>query len=502
MNSLILNREFKLPDDHWYQIAPLGEFVHAGAGVVQIVDAAACALMVQRFEVDTKLPNFAGLLVDFDHFSLDTDKRSEAAGWITALEARLPESSEPRMDTNSHESGSATGGEVGVIRSAGAQANSANGASNGEKNTGGYGLWANIRWSDVGKAAVEGGRYRFLSPVWARKDCEELGENRLRPVRLLNAAVTNDPNLKGMVPLSNRREISTTDGTDTTDRDKASGGGVEPRINTNGHESGNATDGERHVNSLGILPAGISVPGASNGDGDPPSQGLRRDVQDARKVDFESKGEEQIKNGGDEPSASCASRRVNMKKVIEALLNRLGLASDAKEEDVLVAMEKLPSGDDFSALQNSLTEAQGEKDALAKDVESLEQELVNRDLSEFEDVISDSTRSFWTEQLVQNREGARGALGELVAKRSDPPQSRDNGKAGGQAAADSRTRKPLHNRREARPLPRTGAGGDQADAGKETLAVKIRNRAHELCKGEGIAFSVAFQRAERELIED
>jgi hypothetical protein len=191
-----------------------------------------------------------------------------------------------------------------------------------------------------------------------------------------------------------------------------------------------------------------------------------------------------------------------MKKVVEALVNRLGLASDAKEEDVLVAMEKLPSGDDFSALQNSLTEAQGEKDALAKDLESLEQELVNRDLSEFEDVISDATRSFWTEQLVQNREGARGALGELVAQRGDPPQSRDNGKAGGQAANDSRTRKPLHNRREARPVPRNGGGDAQADAGKETLAVKIRNRAHELCKGEGIAFSVAFRRAERELIED
>jgi hypothetical protein len=160
----------------------------------------------------------------------------------------------------------------------------------------------------------------------------------------------------------------------------------------------------------------------------------------------------------------------------------------------------LPSGDDFSALQNSLTEAQGEKDALAKDVESLEQELVNRDLAEFEDVISDATRSFWTEQLIQNREGARGALGELVSQRS---VAGDQGSEVGDRKPEVRSqKKPLHNRREARPLPRTGAGGDQADAGKETLAVKIRNRAHELCKGEGIAFSVAFRRAERELIGD
>ena len=468
MNTLILNRDFRLPEDGWYQVAPVGDFPHSATDVVQVIDAVACVSMVNRFAEEAMDENFAGLLIDFDHFSLDSKNKSEAAGWVTALEARLPENVS-RGDAEGAESG---------------------GQGTDRPTPAGYGLWAQIRWSDLGKAAVEGGRYRFLSPVWARKDCEELGENRLRPVRLLNAAVTNDPNLKGMVPLSNRSgDVSRRDA-EGAEGDMASGGGVEPRINTNGHESGNATDGERHVNSLGILPAGISVPGASNGEGE------------RQKVDFGSKGEEQIKNGGDEPSASDASRRVNMKKVIEALLNRLGLASDAKEEDVLVAMEKLPSGDDFSALQNSLTEAQGEKDALAKDVESLEQELVNRDLSEFEDVISDSTRSFWTEQLVQNREGARGALGELVAKRSDPPQSRDNGKAGGQAAADSRTRKPLHNRREARPLPRTGAGGDQADAGKETLAVKIRNRAHELCKGEGIAFSVAFRRAERELIGD
>ena len=51
---------------------------------------------------------------------------------------------------------------------------------------------------------VVGGRYRFLSPVWAKSDCEDLGNDRLRPVRLLNAAVTNDPNLKGILPLSNR----------------------------------------------------------------------------------------------------------------------------------------------------------------------------------------------------------------------------------------------------------------------------------------------------------
>lgn len=156
MNALLLNRDgFQMPADGWYQVAPLGEFAHAQAGLVQVVDAEACLAMANRFADEAKGANFAGLLVDFDHFSLDGEKRSEAAGWITALENRDG------------------------------------------------GLFAKIRWSDVGEEAVKGGRYRFLSPVWARSDCVDLGNGRVRPVRLLNAAVTNDPNLKGMRPLSN-----------------------------------------------------------------------------------------------------------------------------------------------------------------------------------------------------------------------------------------------------------------------------------------------------------
>ena len=159
--NLILNRNFELPADGWHQLAPLGEFPHAAAGIVQVIDAAACTLMVAAFEnARAGSSNFPGLLIDFDHFSLDATKHSEAAGWITDLKF-MPNST-------------------------------------------GSGLFARIRWSDIGEAAVKGGRYRFLSPVWAKTDCEDLGGDRFRPVRLLNAAVTNDPNLKGILPLSNR----------------------------------------------------------------------------------------------------------------------------------------------------------------------------------------------------------------------------------------------------------------------------------------------------------
>lgn len=173
MANLLLNRDFALPEDGFYHLAPLGEFPHAKAGVVQVVDSAAVEEMANRFRDASKQSNFAGLLVDFDHFSLDNDKPSEAAGWIIAVQNRAD------------------------------------------------GLWGKIRWSDIGEQAVKGGRYRFISPVWGRDDCEEIGNGRVRPLRLMNAAVTNDPNLKGIVPLSNRLTNSNGEKANTMDYRKA-----------------------------------------------------------------------------------------------------------------------------------------------------------------------------------------------------------------------------------------------------------------------------------------
>ena len=51
----------------------------------------------------------------------------------------------------------------------------------------GAGLRALIRWSDRGEEAVKGGRYRFLSPVWSRDDCqtiENTGSGRINTGRM------------------------------------------------------------------------------------------------------------------------------------------------------------------------------------------------------------------------------------------------------------------------------------------------------------------------------
>ncbi len=170
--SLVLNRahsaRFELPANDWYQLAPVGEFPHAETGVIQVLDIAALAAMVERFHAESREPNFPGLLVDFDHFSYDPQQASTAAGWITALEQRSD------------------------------------------------GLWAQVRWSEAGQAALRDGRYRLISPVWLARDCETIGADpqtgapRVRPHRLDSAGLTNSPNLKGLKPLSNRSLVSET----------------------------------------------------------------------------------------------------------------------------------------------------------------------------------------------------------------------------------------------------------------------------------------------------
>jgi len=130
---------------------------------MQVLDAEACEAMTHTFTEEARQPNFPGLLVDFDHFSHDPAQPTTAAGWIGGLEHRDD------------------------------------------------GLYAQVRWSDLGLEALVGGRYRLASPVWNRADCDqwtaavdETERVHLRPRRLDRLALTNDPNLPGLVPLSNR----------------------------------------------------------------------------------------------------------------------------------------------------------------------------------------------------------------------------------------------------------------------------------------------------------
>ena len=141
-------------------------------------------------------------------------------------------------------------------------------------------------------------------------------------------------------------------------------------------------------------------------------------------------------------------------------------------------------------LKNSLAFEKGKNKVLLDEVRKLEDEIVNRTVEEFDAVISDQSREFWRGQLLSNRDEAMVALGELQLAK--------------QGGVDGATRRPLHNRAIARPVPPAvvaGAAGGGADNPADVRAVKVRNRAHAIAKTERLAFSEAFRRAEREFGE-
>jgi phage I-like protein len=135
----------------WIHLSPIGSFSGRdaeGMEVMQVVTRDSLDGLVRQW-------NSAGrteLLIDEDHFSHDDDKSTEALGWIQDLQVRD------------------------------------------------NGLWGKPRWTDVGLTAVQNGRFRYVSPVW---DCE--GEKDLRPAVLRDVALTNKPNLRGLVPITNRQ---------------------------------------------------------------------------------------------------------------------------------------------------------------------------------------------------------------------------------------------------------------------------------------------------------
>ncbi len=162
---MILNRlpngQFELPADGWFHLSPKGEFPGerefddgTTEDVIQVVDDEAINSLIADIETKAAKPGFAGLLVDFDHFSHDKEKSTEAAGWLMGIQNRAD------------------------------------------------GMWGKINLSDTGEAALKGGRYRFISPVW---DGPDISKGKMRPTIIDRAGLTNDPNLRGALPLSNRR---------------------------------------------------------------------------------------------------------------------------------------------------------------------------------------------------------------------------------------------------------------------------------------------------------
>ena len=63
---------------------------------------------------------------------------------------------------------------------------------------GAEGIWAVVEWNKRAKTYIENREYRYVSPVFFKT----IKENRV--VALLNVALTNQPNIDGMVPIVNK----------------------------------------------------------------------------------------------------------------------------------------------------------------------------------------------------------------------------------------------------------------------------------------------------------
>jgi phage I-like protein len=159
VSTRILNSDFQPAADGFSMIEKLGEFPNARANVVQIIDAAACESIVNRFNAAAAAPNFPGMLIDIEHFKHDQSKETRAYGWLMRLQNRAD------------------------------------------------GIYGKIRWTDTGKAAVDGGSYRYFSTEYAPASLQILNSGnprRVRPLALDGLTLTNVPNNKGQTPITNR----------------------------------------------------------------------------------------------------------------------------------------------------------------------------------------------------------------------------------------------------------------------------------------------------------
>jgi phage I-like protein len=137
-----LNRDEGFDPSGWFQLVPKGTFKikrKEGEATVlydQVVDDVAVEKITAAFTNRQAADPGYRALIDYEHFSHDTEKSSEAAAWINRLEARAD------------------------------------------------GVWAQAEWTEAGAAAVKSKRYRYLSPVWLPSQVERLGPRRVRPVEV------------------------------------------------------------------------------------------------------------------------------------------------------------------------------------------------------------------------------------------------------------------------------------------------------------------------------
>ena len=148
----------------------------------------------------------------------------------------------------------------------------------------------------------------------------------------------------------------------------------------------------------------------------------------------------------------------------------------------------------ITVLVNLVANLQEKYEGLLQDAVAMEDSVLNRDLADYSDVIDEQTQPFWKEQILQNRTMALQALDTLRQRMTPEPAP--------EPPPEERVI-PLRNRLAA--IERTVSNVAEPVATtpeRDMAAFKIRNRAHEIAKAEGVPFIIAFARAEGEFNQE
>lgn len=65
------------------------------------------------------------------------------------------------------------------------------------------GIWAAVEWTDRARQMIASKEYRYVSPVFIKRKSDN------KVIALINVALTNQPNIDGMVPLVNKLSLAT-----------------------------------------------------------------------------------------------------------------------------------------------------------------------------------------------------------------------------------------------------------------------------------------------------
>ena len=179
----------------------------------------------------------------------------------------------------------------------------------------------------------------------------------------------------------------------------------------------------------------------------------------------------------DQATETPAPDKVDMAQ----LKKMLNLPETATETDVITALVQL------------IAQLQQKYDMLLGDAVAMEDEVANRCLADFEDLIPNESREFWKSSLLQNRDETLNILLGLRKVREAAAQP-----APAPAAEPKPEAKPLFRNRLV--VARSVAElAEESPAVSVCRAVAIRNRAHQIRSTEKIPYALAFSRAEREI---